>query len=279
MTVAAESMSAVDASPPPITANPTRLLGFGVLILLGIAALLGPESFGLDPAAQSLRDSLQGPSKQHLLGADHLGRDMAARLLAGARLSLSLGVLSVVTAAIPGIAFGLLAVFGGRWADRLLGVLADAILALPGLLLVLMLAAIAPGSWWALYVGISLTLWVEYFRYTRQRTRILIASPAVEAARLLGFGPVHILRRHITPELAPGLLTIAAFGMATAITAMAALGFVSVGLRPPTAEWGIMMTELLPYWREAPWLILQPVACLVATVLALHLAIGIGKRP
>ena len=263
---------------PRINLRATRLVGFGLLIVLGISALLGPKPFGLDPAAQSLRDSLQGPSKAHLLGTDHLGRDMAARLLSGARLSLSLAVLSVITAAIPGIALGLLAVFGGRWVDRLLGILADAILALPGLLLVLMLAAIAPGAWWALYVGISLTLWVEYFRYTRQRTRILVASPAVEAARLLGFGSIHILRRHIAPELAPGLLTIAAFGMATAVTAMAALGFVSVGLRPPTAEWGIMMTELLPYWREAPWLILEPVACLVVTVLALHLAIGIGKQ-
>ena len=259
--------------------GPARLVGIGLLILLGIAALLGPEPFGLDPAKQSLRDSLQGPSGLYWLGTDHLGRDMAARLLAGAQLSLSLGMLSVITAAIPGIAFGLIAVFGGPWADRLLSILADAILALPGLLLVLMLAAIAPGSWWALYVGISLTLWVEYFRYTRQRTRILVASPAVEAARLLGFGPLHILRRHIAPELTPGLLTIAAFGVAAAITALAGLGFIAVGLRPPTAEWGIMMTELLPYWREAPWLILQPVACLFVTILALHLAIGIGKRP
>lgn len=279
MTASADSMPLTGGSPARITVIPTRLLGIGLLILLGLAALLGPEPFEFDPAGQSLRDSLQGPSEQHLLGTDHLGRDMAARLLSGARLSLSLAMLSVITAALPGVAFGLLAIFGGPWADRLLGIFADAILALPGLLLVLMLAAIAPGSWWALYVGISLTLWVEYFRYTRQRTRILVASPAVEAARLLGFGPLHILRRHIAPELVPGLLTIAAFGMATAVTAMAALGFVSVGLRPPTAEWGIMMTELLPYWREAPWLILQPVACLVVTVLSLHLAIGIEKRP
>ena len=279
MTASTNAVPTASDSSVQITVKPVRLVGIGLLILLGMAALLGPKPFDLDPAAQSLRDSLQGPSKEHLLGTDHLGRDMAARLLAGARLSLSLAVLSVITAAVPGVALGLLAVFGGRWVDRLLGIFADAILALPGLLLVLMLAAIAPGSWWALYVGISLTLWVEYFRYTRQRTRILVASPAVEAAHLLGFGSLHILRRHIAPELAPGLLTIAAFGMATAVTAMAALGFVSVGLRPPTAEWGIMMTELLPYWREAPWLILQPVVCLVVTVLSLHLAIGIGKRP
>ena len=156
---------------------------------------------------------------------------------------------------------------------------ADAVLALPGLLLVLMLAAISPGSWWALYAGISLTLWVEYFRYTRQRARIVMAEPAVEASRLLGLTPGLIVRRHLVQEIGPGLLTIAAFGAATAVTAVAALGFVSVGVRPPTAEWGVMMTELLPYWREAPFLILQPVACLVITVLALHLSVGGMRRP
>ena len=108
---------------------------------------------------------------------------------------------------------------------------------------------------------------------------IALAAPSVEASRLLGFGPGYIIRRHLLPELGPGLLTIAGFGAATAGTAVAALGFVSVGLRPPTAEWGLMMTELLPYWREAPWLILQPVACLFLTVLALHLSVGGWRRP
>ena len=91
---------------------------------------------------------------------------------------------------------------------------------------------------------------------------------------MLGLPPHMIVLRHLIPEIGPGLITIAAFGAATAVTAVAALGFVSVGVRPPTAEWGVMMTELLPYWREAPFLILQPVACLVVTVLALHLSVG-----
>ena len=180
----------------------------------------------------------------------------------------------LLSAGLPGTLLGILAAWFGGWTDRVLTSLADAILALPGLLLVLMLAAISPGSWWALYVGISLTLWVEYFRYTRQRTRIVLAEPAVEASRLLGLPPRLIILRHIAPEIGPGLLTVAAFGAATAVTAVAALGFVSVGVRPPTAEWGVMMTELLPYWREAPFLILQPVSCLVVTVLALHLSVG-----
>ncbi len=255
-----------------------RVTGLTLLGVLGFCAAVGPDLIGGDPARQSLSETLQGPSAAHLLGTDHLGRDMAARLLSGAQLSLSLAGLSVLTAAVPGTLLGTTAAWFGGWVDRCLSLLADSVLALPGLLLVLLLAAIAPGSWWALYVGLSLTLWVEYFRYTRQRARIVLAEPSVEASRLLGFGPAHIVRRHLLPEIGPGLLTIAAFGGATAVTSVAALGFVNVGIRPPTAEWGVMMTELLPYWREAPGLILQPIACLVVTILALHLAVGAGRR-
>ncbi len=250
-----------------------------MLSLLSLAALAGPELVGQDPARQSLLDALQGPSREHLLGTDHLGRDMAARLLSGAQLSLFLAGISTITAALPGTILGIVAAWLGGWPDRILTAFADAVLALPGLLLVLMLVAIAPGSWLALYVGISLTLWVEYFRYTRQRARIVLAEPAVEASQLLGIRPGMIVLRHLMPEIGPGLLTIAAFGAATAVTAVAALGFISVGIQPPTAEWGVMMTELLPYWRESPFLILQPVACLFITVLALHLSVGGGVRP
>ena len=267
------------ALPPPTEAPrrilaPARILGLTLLAFLAICTIIGPDLVGQDPARQSLLEARQPPNAQHIFGTDHLGRDMAARLLSGAQLSLSLAFLSVLTAGIPGTLLGILAAWFGGWTDRLLTSFADAILALPGLLLVLMLAAISPGSWWALYAGISLTLWVEYFRYTRQRTRITLAGPAVEASRMLGLSPTLIVRRHILPEIGPGLMTVAAFGAATAVTAVAALGFVSVGVRPPTAEWGVMMTELLPYWREAPFLILQPVICLVVTVLALHLSVG-----
>ena len=256
----------------------SRIIGISILAIFFTVAAIGPEALGLNPSQQSLRNTLQPPGASHLLGTDHLGRDMAARIISGARLSLGLALLAVVSASIPGTALGIIAAWRGGWSERLCSVLSDAILALPGLLLVLMLAAIAPGNWWALYVGIALTLWVEYFRYSRQRSRVLLASPAVQAARLIGFGPWHILKRHLLPELLPGLFTLAAFGVATSVTAMAALGFVSVGIRPPTAEWGVMMTQLLPYWREAPWLILQPVACLVITVLALQLVAGLNVR-
>lgn len=245
--------------------------GIVLLAAIGLFALLGPWLAGADPARQQLERFLEGPSLAHPLGFDQLGRDMLARLAHGARLSLSLAGLSVLSAAIPGTLLGLLAAWRGGWPDRALAAFADAVLALPGLLLVLLLTAFTPGGFWPLYVGISLALWVEYFRVVRAAGRILLASPHVEAARLLGFGPLHIVRRHLLPELLPRLFTLMRFGFAGAVLAMSALGFVGVGLQPPTPELGVMMIELLPYYDEAPWLIGAPVLLLFLTLLGLLL--------
>ncbi|SEB07728.1 ABC transporter permease [Rubrimonas cliftonensis] len=248
------------------------LVGAGVIVALTIT---GPDLVGYDPARQNLRAVLAPPGTAgHLLGTDHLGRDMAARILGGAQLTLGLAALAVGTAAAFGVSLGMLAGWRGGWTDRLLGAFADGVLALPGLLLVMLLAAIRPDSWWTLYAGLSLTLWVEFFRVARQRARVLTAGEAVQAAELLGLGRWHIVRRHLWPDLAQQVLTLAAFGGATVVTALATLGFISVGLRPPTPEWGVMMSELLPSWRSAPWAIAAPILALATTVLCLRLIAG-----
>lgn len=128
-----------------------------------------------------------------------------------------------------GAGLGLVAVWRSGWADRGLSPAADAVLALPGLLLILLLAALAPGRASAIALGIALTLGVEMFRFTRAAARGLLAEPAVEASRLLNFGPVHVLRRHVWPGLRPRLPTLAAFGLAAAVTALATLGFIGSG--------------------------------------------------
>lgn len=251
----------------------TRAQAAGIALLAVIAAfaVLGPWLVGLDPAAQQLERFLEAPSPAHPLGFDQLGRSMLARLAHGARLSLALALVSVLSAALPGVLLGLLAAWRGGWTERALAAVADAVLALPGLLLVLLLVALSPGGFWPLYVGISLALWVEYFRVTRAAARILLASGHVEAARLLGFGPLYIVRRHLLPDLLPPLFTLMRFGFAGAVLAMAALGFVGVGLQPPTPELGVMMIELLPYYGEAPWLLGAPVLVLFLTLLGLLL--------
>lgn len=251
-----------------------RWIGAAILAMIAVFAWSVPMMSDADPNRQNLGAVLVAPGLAAPLGTDHLGRGMLPRLAAAVRLSLGLALLGVLTAAVPGVLLGIAAGWRGGWIDRALSVLADAVLALPGLLLVLLLTAIRPGDFWTLYVGIALVLWVEYFRVVRATTRTLAGSPQIEASRLLGFGPLYILRRHIWPEIAPVVLTLAAFGAATAILAIAALGFVSVGVRPPTAELGLMMTELLPYYEEAPWIILQPIALVFLLVLSLNLLAG-----
>ncbi len=151
-------------------------------------------------------------------------------------------------------------------------------MALPGLLLVLIVAAFAPGAFWPLYLGIALALWVEYFRVVRTVARRRLAAPDVEAARLLGFSSAHVVRRHLLPDLAPVVITLMSFGLATAIVAISTLSYVGIGLKPPIPEWGSMMTELMPYYDEAPVQVLLPAACLFVMVLGLHLAAGQDPR-
>ncbi|MGR2855462.1 ABC transporter permease [Erwinia sp. 1181_3] len=251
--------------------------GAALLLLLVVFAFVLPLLWPQDPVRQKLMLALQWPDLSAPFGYDHLGRSLFARLTAAIRLSLGLAFVSVLSAMIPGILLGVLAAWRGGVVDRGVSLLADAFLALPGLLLVLLLTALVPDSAVMLYVGISLLLWVEYFRISRAIARPLLSSPAVQASRLLGLSQWLIFRRHLWPEMAPVVLTVAAFGAASAIMAIAALGFVSVGVRPPTPELGLMMTELQPYYEEAPYALLQPVVVVFLLVLSLLLLAGREK--
>jgi len=254
-----------------------RRTGFCILASVAVFSLFGPAVIGIDPARQALADTLLPPGAAHWLGTDVLGRSVLARLAHAARLSLGLALLAAVTAAIPGVLLGVVASWRGGRIERGLVMLADAVLSVPGLLLVLLFAALAPGRYWALYIGLSLSLWVEYFRVARAASRPVLAGDAVQASRLLGFGPGYVLRRHLLPALAPVLGTLLAFSAAQAVLALAALGFIGVGLQPPTPELGLMMIEFLPHYEEAPWLIAAPVALLMLLVLGMMLLVSEGE--
>ena len=249
-------------------------LGWGLLMGVLVFAFGLPLVHGADPVAQSLMRALEPPTWQAPLGHDHLGRSMAARLAAALRLSLTLAFATLVTTALIGVSLGALASWRGGWVDRALVLFADSVVALPALLIVLIAGLILPAQPVAFWAGLSAVLWVEIFRLTRATIRAQIAAPAVQAAHLLGFGPLYIFRTHLWPELAPVLRITFALTFAAVVMGIAALGFVSVGMRAPTPELGLMMVELLPYWREAPWALAQPVTATLVTLLALTLIAG-----
>lgn len=256
-----------------------RQLGIAILVLVLLFAVV-PIVAAPDPRVQDLTRVLQSPDALHLLGTDQLGRDVLARVSAGARLTCGLALLCVLTAACIGSAAGLAAAWCGGWVNRALATVADMILAVPVLLIVLLLVAFAPGHLLPIYLALALSMWVEYFRLVRAHALRVLASPHVESARLLGFSPAYVTRWHLWPELAPYVGSVMVMGTATAVLALAAVGFVGTGLRPPTAELGLMMSESFAYWRDAPWLLLSPVAVLVAGVVGLALTTGLGEdRP
>jgi len=245
--------------------------GAALLSLLLLFAFLAPLLGSGNAATQDLSNILTLPDRHHWLGTDQFGRDMWLRLADALQLSLALALLCVLTSASIGVLLGVLAATGPAWLDRLLDGITTMILALPGLVLVLIFAALLPGSFWMLYVAISLIQWIEYFRVTRVITRRLVHSPEVQSSRLMGFGAGYLFRRHFWPAIAPQLVTLAPFGAANAILTMASLGFIYVGIQPPLAELGLMIVEHFPYYSDAPWLLAQPLLVLALLVLSCHL--------
>ena len=253
--------------------EPGRVLAGLILGALALFAVLGPLLLP-DPTSQDLGRYLEAPSLAEPLGTDEYGRSVLARLAHATRLSLVLGVLCVATALVLGTASGILAAWRGGWVDAVLRAVSEAFVAIPALLVVLLFSALAAeGSLLTLYVGLALVQWVEYFRVVRAKAALILGGPAVEAAGLMQLGRVHVLRRHLWPALRTLLLTLASLGMVTSILAMSTLGFVKVGLQPPRAELGLMVTEAFPFYDVAPWLALAPV-----TVLFLLTAGFLGLR-
>jgi peptide/nickel transport system permease protein len=247
---------------PPRTGRITRRAAGVTLAALVAVAIVGPL-FLPDPSGQDLGRYLEGPTLAEPLGRDDYGRSVLARVAHATRLSLVLGALCVLTALGLGTAAGIASAWFGGWVDAVLRAVSEAFVAIPALLVVLLVSALASGgSLWAIYLGLALAQWVEYFRVVRARAGLVLGSPAVEAAGLLQLGPMHVVRRHLWPNLRPLLSTLASLGMVTSILAMSTLGFVKVGLEPPRAELGLMITESFPFYDVAPWMSLAPIAVL-----------------
>ncbi|BDX02637.1 ABC transporter permease [Marinomonas pontica] len=252
----------------------SQWVGLFILLVLLAFSLLGIVFSPHSISQQDLNAIMEPPSAAHWLGTDHFGRSMMTRMAHAIGLSFALSVLCVLTSSLVGTTFGVWAVWGGKKVDSALNVMVNILLALPGLVVVLLLAAIVPGSFLMLYLAISLVQWVEYFRVVRAVTQGVIQSPARQSSEMMGFGRWYQFKRHIWPAISPSVFTLAAFGGANAILTMASLGFVYVGIQPPMAELGLMTVELFPYYSEAPWLLALPLMVIALLVFSFHLLAG-----
>ena len=249
------------------------LIGLAVLLLLAIAALAAPLLVSHDPSRIDLAHQLESPSLGHWLGTDTQGRDIWARLVYGARVSLAVGFISQAIALALGVTLGLLAGFYGRWVDEAVMRLADITLAFPTLLLLIAMAAALQPSLGVVFVTVGVVGWAGMARLVRGQVLVVRQLEFVHAARALGARDGRIIALHLLPNVVAPVVIAATLGMAGAIMAEAALSFLGLGVQPPTPSWGSMIADGrdLSQLRTAPWTSVFPGLAIGATVLGFNL--------
>jgi peptide/nickel transport system permease protein len=252
-------------------------LGWAILILFVLAALVGPFLAPDDPTKQNLRLRMEPPTFSlqadgfHPMGTDQLGRDIFSRVIYGSRISLMIGVSVVVTGGVLGCGLGVAAGFYGGWADRIIMRLVDIYLAFPFILLALIVIAVLGTSLRNLILVLALTGWVSYARVIRSEALALREREFVVAARVMGASGSAILGRHILPNVYPSLIVLASLEVGAVVIQEGSLSFLGLGVQPPTPSWGRMLAEGRDYIATAWWLATFPGLALVLLVLSVNL--------
>ncbi|MBI4266482.1 MAG: ABC transporter permease [Acidobacteria bacterium] len=246
----------------------------GVAVL---AAVFGPWLAPYDPAAQELALRLEGPTGLHWFGLDELGRDIFARILSGARISLLVGLVVVGVSSTIGILLGSVAGYVGGRIDEVISRAIDILLAFPGLLLAIAMVAVLGPSLTNVVLALSLIGWVGYARLVRGQVLRSREFDFVQAARALGATTPRILARHIIPTTLPAVSVQATLGMGGAILAEAALSFLGLGVQPPTPSWGTMLNYGRGHLLDAPHLTVFPGLAIAILVLGFNF-LGDGLR-
>ncbi len=251
--------------------------GFVIVAIAIAAALVGPLLSPHDPSAQELARRLEGPSVAHPFGLDELGRDILARILSGARISLMVGLAVVSVSSFAGMFFGSIAgYFGGRVDDAISRVI-DVLMAFPGILLAIALVAVLGPSLRNVVLALSVIGWVGYARLVRGQALRAREFEYVQAARALGASTRRIVVRHVLPTALPSVVVQATLGMAGAIIAEASLSFLGLGVQPPTPSWGTMLDAGRSHLFDAPHLTIFPGMAIATLVLGFNF-LGDGLR-
>jgi peptide/nickel transport system permease protein len=255
-----------------LRASPVGLIGSIIVAVVLFLTIAGPLVTPHDPTQSNLRARFQAPGYAddagiYLLGTDQLGRDILSRIIAGSRVSVIVGVVSVAVAGTIGVMLGLLAGFAGGWVDALLMRVTDGLLGIPFIVLVVAVSGIVGPGLSTLILILGLTGWVSYSRVIRGEVLVVRQLEYVLAARTIGQAPAGIMTRHVFPNVTTSAVILAAVQVAVTILAESSLSFLGLGVQPPTVTWGLMLADGRQYLGSAWWMATFPGIAITITVL------------
>ena len=254
---------------------PALTIGVTLLVLILIAVLIVPLFLASGPDTQDLTAILQGPSLHHLLGTDELGRDELVRLLYAGRTDLKVGVLAVLFPFCFGTTMGVLAGYYGGWLDWIVMRIVDVLVAFPFYVLVIALVFVVGAGTRGIIIAFAIADWVVYARTVRSATLVVREAEYVAAARVGGLGDVRVLARHVLPNVVTQAIVYVMTDVVLVIVAVVTLGYLGLGVQPPTPDWGAMINDGQSFITTQWWLSTIPGIAVVLTGLSLSL-IGDG---
>ncbi|GAB5377415.1 MAG: ABC transporter permease [Acuticoccus sp.] len=258
-------------------ANKTSWIGLGLFLFVCVLAILAPWIAPYDPIDQSILDRLKPPSAGHWFGTDFYGRDTLSRILYGARISLTIGLMAIGIALVIGSVIGVTAGYFGGVFDIIVMQIMDVLLAFPSLILGLIIVAMLGPSAENLIIAIALTAIPPFARIARAPTISIKEREFVEAGRALGYSDMRLIFGHILPNILPEILVMGSLWLATAIRVEASLAFIGLGVAPPTPTWGGMIREGFENILDSVWLAVFPSLAILLVVFSLNL-LGDGLR-
>ena len=251
--------------------NKIAAIGMVLSAMLVALAIVAPWIAAQDPLEQNFLSANQGPSGEHWFGTDAFGRDVLSRVLVGARISLSIGIIAPLIAAVSGVWCGMIAGYFGGWSDRLIARSSDLLMSFPSLLLGVMIAAALGPSFQSAVIAIAIALFPRFVRLARSATQVVRREPFIDASIAAGRGAGSIMIRHVLPSIGGSLIVALTLWIATAIRLEAALSFLGLGAQPPSPSWGNMIRDGMSDLVGDPWPAAFAGAAITLAVLAFNM--------
>jgi len=257
--------------------NKTFCVGFfifvSVLFIAVFSNIIAPYTYD----EMEIMNKLTNPNQKHFFGTDRYGRDVFSRVIYGSRIALKVGLIVVLIESFIGISLGLLAGYYGGITNKIILFITDLTWSMPPIILALAIITMLGPSLNNVVISIAVVSWAQFTRIVRAKTQSLKNMPFIEAARAFGENDFNIIRRYILPNVMPSIIVITTLALPSAILLTSSLGFLGLGAQPPLPDWGVILSDGIPYIRKAPWITIFPGLAIVYTVLGFNL-IGEGLR-